>query len=92
MMLLYCTAIVERSSHCAIVVRSAPDPDPLELFERAILNHQSGDVVYEPFAGSGTCLIAAEKTGRRCFAVELDPAWCDVIRNRYQHYRERKAG
>jgi DNA modification methylase len=40
--------------------------------------------VFDPFAGSGTCLIAAEQTGRRCVAVELDPAWCDVIRDRYE--------
>jgi DNA modification methylase len=61
-----------------------PTQKPLVLFERPILNHTERDaVVYEPFAGSGTCLIAAEKTGRRCFAIEIDPAWCDVIRDRY---------
>jgi DNA modification methylase len=61
-----------------------PTQKPLLLFQRPILNHtQEGEIVYEPFAGSGSCLIAAERTGRRCFALELDPAWCDVIRERY---------
>jgi DNA modification methylase len=68
-----------------------PTQKPLELFERPILNHTAaGALVYEPFAGSGTCLIAAEKTGRRCFAIELDPGWCDVIRDRYADYRAGK--
>jgi DNA modification methylase len=61
-----------------------PTQKPLELFTRPILNHtQPGELVYDPFLGSGTCLIAAEKTGRRCFGLELDPRWCDVIRDRY---------
>lgn len=69
-----------------------PTQKPLLLFERPILNHTSrGQVVYDPFAGSGTSLIAAEKTGRRCFAFELDPAWSDVIRDRYQAFTT-KAG
>jgi DNA modification methylase len=67
-----------------------PTQKPLELFERPILNHtRKSDLVYDPFAGSGTCLIAAEKTGRRCLAIELDPAWCDVIRDRYDAYSRR---
>jgi DNA modification methylase len=71
-----------------------PTQKPLELFERPILNHTERDaIVYEPFAGSGTCLIAAEKTRRRCFAIEIDPAWSDVIRDRYTDYTNRpKAG
>ena len=64
-----------------------PTQKPLELFERPILNHTGKDaIVYEPFAGSGTCLIAAEKTGRRCLAIELDPLWCDAIRDRFDAY------
>ncbi len=68
-------------------VTAHPTQKPLELFERPILNHtEPGDAVYDPFAGSGTCLIAAAKHGRRCFAIELDPAWCDVIRDRYDAF------
>ena len=62
-----------------------PTQKPVSLFTRPILNHtKPGEVIYDPFGGSGTALIAAEKHGRRCLMVELDPAWCDVIRDRYQ--------
>jgi len=65
-----------------------PTQKPLSLFETPIRNHtRPGEVCYEPFAGSGTQLIAAEKLGRRCFAVELDPRYCDLIRGRYERYR-----
>jgi DNA modification methylase len=64
-----------------------PTQKPVELFERAALNNsRRGEIIYDPFAGSGTSLIAAEKTGRICLAVELDPGWCDVIRDRYAAY------
>ena len=66
-------------------VTAHPTQKPLELFERPILNHtKPGEIVYDPFCGSGTCLIAAAKQGRRCLAIELDPAWSDVIRARYE--------
>ena len=57
---------------------------PIECMERPIRNH-SGDV-YEPFAGSGTTIIAAERQNRRCFAIELDPGYCDVIVKRWEEY------
>ena len=64
-----------------------PTQKPVVLFERPIANHtRRGEIVYDPFAGSGTCLIAAERLGRRCYAIELDPAYCDVVRDRYQTY------
>ena len=70
-----------------------PTQKPLELFERPVLNHtQPGELVYDPFAGSGTSLIACERHARRCYAIELDPGWCDVIRDRYQHQTEKGAG
>lgn len=62
---------------------------PVELFTRAIANHQ-GDV-YEPFCGSGTGVIAAEKLDRRCFAMEISPAYCDVILQRWERFTEGKA-
>ena len=49
-------------------------------------NSERGDLIYEPFCGSGTTLIAAETVGRRCFALELDPAYCDVIVKRWQEF------
>ena len=62
---------------------------PVELIERAITYHR-GDV-YEPFAGSGTAFIAAERQRRRCFGVELSPAFCDVIVERWEQYTGREA-
>jgi DNA modification methylase len=59
---------------------------------RPILNNSAeGDVVYEPFAGSGTTLIAAETTRRICFAMELSPAYCDVVIGRWQKMSGEKA-
>ena len=43
-----------------------------------------GDLTYEPFCGSGTQIVAAERTGRRCFAMELDPVYCDVAVRRWE--------
>jgi len=61
-----------------------PTPKPLPLFEIPMRQHtRPGDVVYEPFAGSGTQIIAAERLGRRCFAVEVSPVYCDVIVRRW---------
>jgi DNA modification methylase len=54
---------------------------------RPIENNSSpGQVIYEPFSGSGTTIIAAEMTGRCCFAIELDPAYVDVAVLRWQAF------
>lgn len=64
-----------------------PTIKPLEIFERPIGFHSEvGDLVYEPFSGSGTCLIAAAKLGRRCYGMELSRGFCDVIRRRWTAY------
>jgi len=47
---------------------------------------RAGEIVLDPFAGSGSTVLAAEWTGRRCFAMEIDPAYCDVIRERYERF------
>jgi DNA modification methylase len=62
---------------------------PVECMARPIRNHE-GDV-YEPFAGSGTTLIAAEQLGRRCLAIEIDPAYCDVVVTRWERLTGEKA-
>lgn len=60
-------------------------PKPVELFRRPILKHlKPNEICYEPFAGSGPQIIAAEVTGRRCFALELEPRYVDVIIARWQ--------
>ena len=60
---------------------------PVECMRRPILNNSSpGQVVYEPFMGSGTTLIAAETTGRVCYGIELNPAYVDVAVERWQQF------
>lgn len=49
------------------------------------------EVVYEPFAGSGSTLIACEQTGRKCFSMELDPAYCDIILKRWEDFTGKQA-
>ncbi len=69
--------------------RSAEHPTckPVELLSRLISNlSRAGEVVLDPFAGSGSTLISCEQLGRRCVAVELDPRYCDVIRDRYEAF------
>jgi DNA modification methylase len=58
---------------------------PVGLVERAIRNSsKSRDMVLDPFGGSGTTLIAAERSGRRARLIELDPKYVDVILQRWQ--------
>ena len=67
-----------------------PTEKPLQLAVRAILNSSiRGDIVMDVFGGSGTTLIASERTGRVCYMMELDPRYCDVIRKRYAAYVEK---
>lgn len=67
---------VERPDH--------PTPKPLELFEIPIRQHTApNEICYEPFAGSGTQILAAHRMGRRCFAVEISPQYCDLIVRRF---------
>jgi DNA modification methylase len=49
-------------------------------------NSAKGDLVYEPFAGSGSTLIAADSVGRIFLAIEIDPRYCDVIIERWQRH------
>ena len=66
---------------------------PVALVERAIRNSsKSRDIVLDGFGGSGSTLIAAEKTGRQARLVELDSAYCDVIVQRWQRFTGRAAG
>jgi DNA modification methylase len=60
---------------------------PVECMRRPIENNSSpGQAVYDPFCGSGTTIIAAEMTGRSCFAIEIDPAYVDVAVLRWQAF------
>jgi site-specific DNA-methyltransferase (adenine-specific) len=69
--------------------RSAEHPTmkPVELVARALRNSsRPRDLVYEPFAGSGTTIIAAEQTDRRCVAIEIDPRYAQVAIERWQSF------
>jgi DNA modification methylase len=69
-----------------------PTQKPIELMRRPILNHlKREELVYDPFLGSGTTLAAAEITERVCFGMELDPAYVDVIVERWQKLSGKQA-
>lgn len=65
---------------------------PVECMLRPIRNNSTpGDSIYEPFSGSGTTLIAAEKSGRNCYAIELNPPYVDIAVIRWQNFTGQKA-
>ena len=69
-----------------------PTQKPVELFARSISHHTNpGEYVYDPFAGSGTLMVACEKTNRRALMMELDPKYCDMIIQRYENYSGKQA-
>ena len=60
---------------------------PVELVERALRNSsKTRDTILDPFAGSGTTLIACQKAGRQARVIELDPKYCDVAIRRWQDF------
>jgi site-specific DNA-methyltransferase (adenine-specific) len=64
-----------------------PTQKPVSIWTPAILNHtKQAEIIYEPFAGSGSNIIACEKENRRCFAMEIDPIYCGVILDRWEKY------
>jgi len=71
-------------------IHAAAMPIHLPLWVMQTLCDKSKSV-YEPFAGTGTTIIAAERTGRRCFGIELDPIYCDVSVRRYEEHTGKKA-
>lgn len=88
-------AIVRQMQEVSTALRAArpvksrehPTMKPVALLTRLINNSsQVRRIVLDTFAGSGSTLIAAEETGRRCYALELSPAYCDVILERYETF------
>jgi DNA modification methylase len=67
-----------------------PTQKPVALGVKAISNHNA-DTVLDLFLGSGSTLIACEKTGRKCYGMEIDPHYCDVIVKRWEEYTGNKA-
>ena len=65
---------------------------PVECMKRPIANNSApGDYVYDPFVGSGTTLIAAEQTGRRCLAIEINPVYAQMVIERWQNFTGHQA-
>lgn len=65
---------------------------PVECMRRPMLNNSSpGQVVYDPFLGSGTTIIAAESEGRHCYGLEIESEYCDIIIERWQRFTDQKA-
>jgi DNA modification methylase len=76
---------VDWDGKARVVGNEHPTEKPVELFVRPIKKHtKPGDLVFEPFSGSGSQLIAAERTGRRCRAIEISPPFVDVGIRRWQ--------
>ena len=69
-----------------------PTVKPTEIFAIPMRVHiKPGDICYEPFSGSGSQIIAAERLDRRCFAMELEPVFCDVTVRRWEEFTGKKA-
>ena len=69
-----------------------PTIKPVAMLEDALLDmSERGDIVIDPFLGSGSTLIACEKTGRHCRGLELDPLYVEVILRRYEAVTKRPA-
>ena len=67
-------------------------PKPVDMMERVMKSScPYGKIVVEPFIGSGPTLIGAEKTGRKCYGMELDPRYCDVVVKRWEAFTGQKA-
>lgn len=72
--------------------RLHPTMKPIELIARAINNSSKSEgLIYDPFLGSGSTLIACEQTNRICYGVEIDPHYCDVIVKRWEQFTNKKA-
>lgn len=77
----------QRGSSSGKALADHPTPKPVELVADALLDvTQRGDTVLDPFMGSGTTMIAAEKTGRKCCGIELDPLYVDRAIRRWEQY------
>jgi len=72
--------------------REHPTMKPIELIAYPIKNSsQIQDIILDPFAGSGSTLIAAEQLQRTAYTMEIDPHYCDVILNRWEQFTGREA-
>ncbi|MFA5056846.1 MAG: DNA methyltransferase [Opitutaceae bacterium] len=83
------TIILEKKPN---VSKDHPTMKPVALIERMLVNSaRRGDIVLDPFGGSGSTLIAAERLGLRARLIELDPIYCDTIVKRWEDYTGKTA-
>lgn len=69
-----------------------PTQKPLRLVQKALLNSSNpGDIILDPFGGSGSTLITAEQNDRICYTMELDPVYCQTIITRWEELTKGKA-
>ena len=69
-----------------------PTQKPIALANKAIFNSsRKGEIVFDPFLGSGSTLMAAEENGRKCYGIEIEPAFIDVIIKRWESHTGKKA-
>jgi ParB-like chromosome segregation protein Spo0J len=68
-----------------------PTQKPVALFVWCIEQIEGAKTIFDPFLGSGTTLIAAEQLGRKCYGMEISPAYCDVIVKRWENLTGKKA-
>jgi len=72
--------------------REHPTMKPVALWAQAVTDgSRTGEIVHDPFLGSGTTLIAAEQLGRKCYGMEISPQYCDVIVKRWETLTGKKA-
>lgn len=83
---------VDWDGKARVVGNEHPTEKPVELFARPMRKHtKPGDICFEPFSGSGSQIIAAQRTGRRCRAIEISPAFVDVAIRRWEGATGKKA-
>jgi DNA modification methylase len=81
-----------RGSSASEMLEHHATPKPIELCEDAILDAtRRGDIVLDVFLGSGTTLMAAERTGRKCRGIELEPGFVDVTIRRWEKHTGKQA-
>ncbi len=83
---------IHKESSSSIFTRNHPAVFPVALPEFMMRTwSQPGDIVYEPFCGSGTSIIAAENLQRRCYAMEIEPSYCALAIRRWQEHTGQQA-
>lgn len=71
--------------------RVHPTQKPINLMEFVFNKYEAGKIIIDLFLGSGSTMIACEKTGRKCYGMELDPHYCSVIIKRWQDFTGKQA-